>query len=166
VARSNRLHSLAQDLPGSFNVGSDADRVGGYLLESAAQCAPCDQRVPECDTRFRSTVESVRSRCNGTPATFLRNVSTGRGDPEIALGILKVDRIHLVGHGRGAHLAGYRALAQVTERNIPHTSRLKSISTTFSAATASQYSAIPVVRLDLRGVASCIAAAAIPRSCG
>src|SRR5690606_929102 len=40
------------------------------------------------------------------------------GDAEVALGVLEVDRIDLVRHGRRAHLASHRALLEIAERNV------------------------------------------------
>ena len=42
----------------------------------------------------------------------------GVGNTEITLGILKIDRIDLVRHGRGTHFTGNGFLLEVTERNI------------------------------------------------
>src|SRR5690606_36928600 len=40
------------------------------------------------------------------------------GEAQIALGVLEVDRIDLVRHGRGSHFAGDCSLFEITERNI------------------------------------------------
>ena len=42
----------------------------------------------------------------------------GVGDAEVALGVLEVDGVDLVGHGRGPDLAAGHALAEVAERNV------------------------------------------------
>ena len=47
---------------------------------------------------------------------LLREVTQQRiGDAEIAFGILEIDRIDLVRHGRGADFTGDGALAQIAE---------------------------------------------------
>ena len=40
------------------------------------------------------------------------------GDAEIAFGILEVDRVHLVRHGRGADFARLQLLPEVAERDV------------------------------------------------
>src|SRR6185295_4905376 len=50
---------------------------------------------------------------------LLRQVAQQRiGDADVALGILEVDRIHLVRHGGGADLARLGPLAEVAERDV------------------------------------------------
>jgi hypothetical protein len=50
---------------------------------------------------LRSTVLSVRSRCQRLIGSFSAQVAQQRvGQAEVALGVLEVDRVDLVRHGR------------------------------------------------------------------
>ncbi|MPN29034.1 hypothetical protein SDC9_176482 [bioreactor metagenome] len=40
------------------------------------------------------------------------------GNPEIAFSILEIDRVHLVGHGRGADFTLFQLLLEVTQRDV------------------------------------------------
>ena len=68
---------------------------------------------------LRSTVESVRSRCQREIGSFsARCLQHGVGQAEVAFGILEVDRIDLVRHGRRADFAGLELLLEEAERDV------------------------------------------------
>ena len=72
--------------------------------------------------------------------------------PEIAFGVLEVDRIDLVRHRRGADFAGEHALPEVAERDVaPHVAA-QIDQHRVDARERIEVLGHPVVRLDLRGV--------------
>ena len=71
------------------------------------------------------------------------------GDAEIALGILEVDRVHLVRHGRGADFAGDRALAEIAQRDVAPEVAAQVDEHRVAARERVAVLGDPVVRLDL-----------------
>src|SRR6478735_6375845 len=73
------------------------------------------------------------------------------GQPQIAFGILEVDGVYLVRHGRRTDLTGDRALAQVSERDITPGIAREIDEDGVDAGERIAVLADPVVRLDLGG---------------
>src|SRR5437773_9940768 len=74
------------------------------------------------------------------------------GDPDIALRVLEVDRVHLVRHGRGADLALSQLLGEVAERDIAPGVAVEIEQHAVGARVGVEQLGEPVVRLDLRRV--------------
>ena len=106
---------------------------------------------PSATPRLRSTVESVRSRCQRETGSFRRSGEQRIGDTAVAFRILEVDRVDLVRHGRGADLAGHRALAQVAQRDVAPDVARQVDEDHVDRGERIAVLADPVVRLDLRG---------------
>jgi hypothetical protein len=67
---------------------------------------------------LRSTVESVRSRCQRETGSLSARCAAGVGQAEVAFRVLEVDRIDLVRHGRRADLASLELLLEEAERDV------------------------------------------------
>src|SRR5205809_7898500 len=73
-------------------------------------------------------------------------------DSEIALGILEVDGIDLVRHGRGADLAGPGLLPEITQRDVAPQIAVEIEEHGIGARDRVELLGEAVVRLDLDGV--------------
>ena len=121
VAAHHGLHRLRPALPSSRRGRRRARSGSTFELAQAAQQrvvarAACSRSAMP---RLRSTVESVRSRCQRLIGSFSREVREQRiGEAEVAFGVLEVDRVDLVRHRRRADFAGLQRLLEVAQRDV------------------------------------------------
>jgi hypothetical protein len=102
---------------------------------------------------LRSTVESVRSRCQREIGSFSARCLQHRvGQAEVAFGILEVDRIDLVRHGRRADFAGLDLLLEEAERDVAPDVAVEVDQDAVGAGEGVEQFGQRVVRLDLDGV--------------
>src|SRR5690606_29775577 len=76
----------------------------------------------------------------------------GAGDAEVALGVLEVDRVDLVRHGRAAHFAGFHRLPEVAQRDVAPDVAAQVDADRVDAPLRVADLGDAVVRLDLGGV--------------
>src|SRR3990172_2091377 len=114
---------------------------------------PGEQRVAE---RRARVPERGRVREIALPARhreLLREGAQQRGgDPDVALGVLEVDRVHLVRHGGGSDLAFFRLLSEIAERDVAPQVAVQVEQHAVGARIRVEQLRVGVVRLDLRGV--------------
>ena len=154
VAAHDRLHRLGEHLPVGVEIGGDARLIDLELVAGPARSdSPAEQRVPE---RHAHVAQHRRIGEVALPARdwqLLRHVAQERvGEPEIALGILEVDRVDLVRHRRRADLALLRLLPEVAERDVAPEVAVEVEQDRVGARDRVEQLGDAVVRLDLRRV--------------
>ena len=84
---------------------------------------------------------------------LLREVAQQRvGDADVALGVLEIDRVHLVRHGGGTDLARLHLLREISQRDIaPHVA-VEIEQDAVGACIGIEQLGSPIVRLDLRRI--------------
>ena len=70
MAPHHRLDRLGKHFPVGVEVGRDAARIDGELRETLPQPDQPSSACPSATPRLRSTVESVRSRCQRDTGSF------------------------------------------------------------------------------------------------
>ncbi len=149
----DRLDRLGQHLPGGVEVGRQALRVGTELAEAACQRIECDQGMPEggAERPQHGRVGQV-----ALPAAdrqlFGEMAEHGIGEAEVAFGVLEVDRVDLVWHGRGTDLARAEALSEVAECDVAPDVATEVDGDGVAAALGVAQLGDAVVRFDLGGV--------------
>ena len=153
VAAHHRLHGFGQHFPGGVEVGGEPLRIDAELAQAAQQRIEADQRMAE---RGAQRAQHGRIGQVALPAAdrqlggemFEQRV----GDAEVAFGILEVDRVDLVRHGRTADFAGLDRLLEVAERDVAPDVAAQVDADGVDAALRVAEFGDAVVRLDLGGV--------------
>src|SRR6185312_3814379 len=113
------LDGLTEYLPRVLQIGRQGRGVRLDLTEAAAERTPRDEGMAECDAQIAQHGRVGEIALPAGDGQLVGEVSQqGVGDAEVALGILEVDGVDLVRHGRGTHLGRGRALLEVTERDV------------------------------------------------
>ena len=107
VAAHHRLHRLGQHFPAVVEIFGQPLRVGFELVEAAQAGIVGQQRVAEGDAHVAQHRRVGQVALQARDRQLLGQVPQQRvGEAEIAFGVLEIDRIDLVRHGRRADLAG------------------------------------------------------------
>jgi len=113
------LHRFAQHFPGCIQIRAQPRRVGAQLAKPALQRIQRNQTVREAGAERAQHGGIGQVALPAADRQLFRKVAEqGIGDPEVALGIFEIDRVHLVRHGAGTHFAGAHRLSEVTQRDI------------------------------------------------
>src|SRR5207342_1064291 len=119
MAAHYRLHGFGQDFPGGIEVGGKALGIDAELVQAALQRLEADQHVAE-----RGAQRAQHGRIGEVALPAADRQLGGKvfeqraGDAEVAFGVLEVDRVDLVRHGRAADFAGLDGLLEVTLRDV------------------------------------------------
>src|SRR5690606_7385586 len=116
--RSSDLR-LGQHFPAVVQVFGDARRVQLQLADALQACFIGDDAVGEADSEVAQYGGIGQVTLPAGNRQFAGQVlQDGVGYPQVAFGVLEVDRVDLVRHGRGADFAGNGLLLEVAERDV------------------------------------------------
>ena len=149
----DRLHGLGEHLPGGVEVVADRPLVHAELAEALQNRGDRDLQVTRTDTEVPERGRVGQVALPARHGQLRREVAEhGAGEPEVALGVLEVDRVDLVRHRRRADLAGDGALRQVAERDVAPDVAAQVDQDGVEAGGRVEQLGDAVVRLDLRRV--------------
>src|SRR6266446_6577239 len=119
IAAHHRLHGFAEHFPVGLQVLEHSRGIRLELAQALEAGLVGEQAVAERDA---DVPQHHRIRKVALPARhgqLLGKMPKQRvRDPEVALGVLEIDRIDLVRHGRGADFPRFRLLFEITQRDV------------------------------------------------
>mmetsp|Transcript_9943 Transcript_9943/g.17067 ORF Transcript_9943/g.17067 Transcript_9943/m.17067 type:complete len:215 (+) Transcript_9943:1017-1661(+) len=119
VPAHDGLDGLGQHLPVGVQVFKHGRAVRQHLGDAPESALVAHQRLckPHPQVADHRAVRQVPLP-PGDGQLVAEVVEHGVGHPEVALAVLKVDRVHFVRHGGGPHLPGNGALPEVSDGNV------------------------------------------------
>lgn len=153
IATHHGLHRLGEDFPAGVQVLGDALGVQLQLADALQAGLVGDDAVGDADAEVAQHGGVGQVALPARDRQLAGQVLEQRvGDAEVALGVLEVDRVDLVRHGRGADLAGHGLLLEIAEGDVAPDVAVEVDEDGVEAGDRIEQLGDVVVRLDLSGV--------------
>ncbi len=150
MAAHHGLYRLGQHLPGGVEVGGESLAVDLELVQAALKRVVAEHRMAERHSHVAQHRAVGEVALPAADRQLLRQMRQQRvGQAEVALGVLEVDRVHLVRHGRRTDFAFLEPLLEVTQAHIAPDVARPVDQDRVGARDRVEQLGHPVVRLDL-----------------